>query len=178
MQEESAQKLRSQEGHLALLAAMRIILPPECYVLAVKGQEPVVGNGHPMRVPAQVTEDLHRAAKGRLRIDHPILPVQSPEELAELPGIRQGGCRPCATEFLASIEALQPSAELAAKNPAQDLHGQEERIPWAHPAVVIRRQPASRNHAVYMGVQQQVLPPGMQNADETDFGAQVFRSEE
>ena len=66
MQEEASHELRSQECHLSLLAAVRVILPPECYALAVKGQEPVVGNGHPMRVPAQVTEDLLRAAKRQL----------------------------------------------------------------------------------------------------------------
>ena len=40
---------------------------------------------------------------------------------------------------------------------------------------VIRRQSSRRDDTVNMGVQQQVLPPGMQNANQADVGAQVFR---
>ena len=126
VQEESAEELRPRERHLALLAPSRIVFPLEGDALAIKRQEPMVGDCNPMGISAQITEYLHRAAKRRLCIHHPILPVQSPKELAELPDIRQGGCRPRATEFLASIEALQPSAELAAKDPAQDLHGRKK----------------------------------------------------
>lgn len=50
MQEEPAEELRRRERHLALLAAMSIVLPTEGDTLAVKGQEPMVGNGDPAPV--------------------------------------------------------------------------------------------------------------------------------
>lgn len=40
--------------------------------------------------------------------------------------------------------------------------------------MAIRRQSSSRDDAVNMGVQQQVLPPGMQDTNQADFSAQVF----
>ena len=38
---------------------------------------------------------------------------------------------------------------------------------------VIATQPASRNNAVVMGMQSELLIPGMQHTEETDFRAEV-----
>jgi hypothetical protein len=72
------------------------------------------------------------------------------------------------------METSQADAELASEHAAENLDRRKERIAWAYPAAVIRRQSARRNGAVYVRVQQQVLSPGMQNADNTDFRTQVF----
>src|SRR5215469_1793302 len=40
---------------------------------------------------------------------------------------------------------------------------------------MVRREPARRNHTVNMGMQEQVLSPGVQNGNHTDIGSQVFR---
>ena len=45
----------------------------------------------------------------------------------------------------------------------------------ANPLAVIRRQPAAGNDTVDMGMEQEILPPSMENAEEADLGAQVFR---
>ena len=37
--------------------------------------------------------------------------------------------------------------------------------------MVIQREPARRNDAVNVGMQQQVLSPGVQNRDHADLGA-------
>jgi hypothetical protein len=155
---------------------MSVIFPAECYVFAIKFQETMVGNGNSMRVPPQITEDLCGAAEGSFGIDDPILAMQSPQEPAKLFRISQGTRGPRAAEFLPSIEALQTGAKFTAENPAQDLNGQKERIPRVHPVAVIRRQPSSRDDTVDMGMQQQVLPPGMQNANQADFGARCLGS--
>ena len=38
----------------------------------------------------------------------------------------------------------------------------------------VRGYPAARNHTVQMRVMQQVLPPGVQDGDAADLGAQMF----
>ena len=63
---------------------------------------------------------------------------------------------------------------LPRKTRLQDLDGKKEGIARADPARVIGREPARRNDTVNMGVQQQVLPPGVQDAENADLGSEVF----
>jgi len=85
------------------------------------------------------------------------------------------GQRPDRTaELVAAVERFQSGEELAAKDAAEDLHGQEERIAWADPLTVIRRESAGGNGAVNVRMEEQVLSPSMQDADDADLGAQVF----
>jgi hypothetical protein len=122
---------------------------------------------------AEVAEHLHRAAEGGLVIYQPVLPVHSPQELIKLLWIRQGGSQPRTEDSFAPIEAFQTSAELATKHAAEDFHWQKEA--WTFPMAVVRRQPASWAGAVNIRMKQQILPPGMQNADQADLCARVFR---
>ena len=64
--------------------------------------------------------------------------------------------------------------ELAAKDAAEDLDGEEERILGMNPAGVAWIETAGGNDAVEMRMQSQVLSPGMQNAQETDLGSEVL----
>ena len=72
------------------------------------------------------------------------------------------------------MEAFQTGEELAAEYAAKNLHRQEERIAGPYPPAVVRRQSARRNGAVNMRMEKQVLSPGVQNADHTDFRTEVF----
>ena len=71
-------------------------------------------------------------------------------------------------------EAFQTSEELAAEHAAENLHRQEERIAGPYSAAVVRRQAARWNGAVNVRMEKQVLSPGMQNADHTEFRTKVF----
>ena len=53
----------------------------------------MVGDGHAVGVTAEVTEHLPGPAESRLGIDHPILPVEAAQQLAELLLIGQRGGR-------------------------------------------------------------------------------------
>ncbi len=61
VQEEPAQKLRRLKCHLALFSSMRIVFPAEGHALSIKRQQPVIGDGHAMRVAAQIAEYLRGA---------------------------------------------------------------------------------------------------------------------
>jgi hypothetical protein len=73
------------------------------------------------------------------------------------------------------MKSFQTGEELAAKNATEDFDGQEERIAGAEPATMVRGESAGGNDAVDVGMQEQVLSPGMQDADHTDFTSQMFR---
>ena len=64
--------------------------------------------------------------------------------------------------------------ELAAKDAAEDLDGEEERILGMNPAGVAWIETAGGNNAVEMRMQSQVLSPGVQNAEEADLGSEVL----
>ena len=69
------------------------------------------------------------------------------------------------------FESLQEEvAEQAAEHP----HGEKESRQASLP-LPIGREAAARNYAVQMRMQMQVLSPGVQDSEETDHRAQVFR---
>src|SRR5215468_391004 len=68
-----------------------VILPFESHAPAVKGDEPAVGNGDPVRVAGQVGEHSIGSAERRLGIDHPFDLSQCAEVGFENSRLGQGG---------------------------------------------------------------------------------------
>src|SRR3974377_2023372 len=161
MEEEAAQELHSQQGHLTLPAAVGIVLPAESNAFAIERQQTVIGNGDAMRVTAEIAQYFQRSAEGRLGIHDPVLAMQPSQKSMKLFRVRQRRCWSSTTEPGFVIEAFQAGAKLASEHAAQTLHRQKERIAWANPIVVIRRQPARRDSAVNVGMEKQVLPPSV-----------------
>ena len=52
---------------------MSIILPAECNLLAIEGEEAMVGDGDAMSVTAEIAEDVMGAAERRFGIHDPIV---------------------------------------------------------------------------------------------------------
>src|SRR4051812_32170175 len=77
MQKEAAQELGRQQRHRFLFATMRVVLPTKGYALPIEGEKPMIGDGYPMCVAAEIPQYLRRAAKCRLRVHDPILSMQS-----------------------------------------------------------------------------------------------------
>ena len=67
MQEESAQKFIGVYRHLPFAVAMGIILPTEGDLIALHGDQPVIGDGHAMRVASQVVEHMLWSAERERR---------------------------------------------------------------------------------------------------------------
>ena len=65
--------------------------------------------------------------------------------------------------------------ELAAEDLSEDFDGEEEGILGRNPLSVVWREPSAWNDTMQMWMEQQILSPGVQNAEEADVGAQVFR---
>jgi hypothetical protein len=70
---------------------------------------------------------------------------------------------------------LESSRELATKDAAENADGQEETGRSSDPSRVIDGKAAGRHDAVDMGMVLEVLSPGVQDAEQSDIGAQVLR---
>lgn len=77
-------------------------------------------------------------------------------------------------EFAMTERTLQSIHELATKNPAEHLPGQEELLPGPDPAGVVWGQTTGWDDAVHVGMSLQVLSPSVQHRQETDLGSQMF----
>ena len=64
--------------------------------------------------------------------------------------------------------------ELVAEDFAECLDGQEESARRVDPYATIGSKASSGNDVVYMGMMLEVLPPGMEHAEESDVCSQVL----
>ena len=59
---------------------MSIIFPAECHLVALEGDQAMIGDGDPVGVGSKIAQDMPWAAKGWLEVNHPILPEQRAQE--------------------------------------------------------------------------------------------------
>jgi hypothetical protein len=80
MEQEAAQELLDRQGRQTWLVAVRGVSPAEGDLVALQGDQAVMGDRHAVGIAAEITENMFGTAKGRLAIDHPVLPEQWAEE--------------------------------------------------------------------------------------------------
>src|ERR1700694_1776823 len=71
-------------------------------------------------------------------------------------------------------EFTKPHPEPAAEAAAECPDGQEEAARGIDPSGAIENEAAGGNDVVDMGMMLEVLPPGMEHAEESDVGSEVF----
>ena len=77
-------------------------------------------------------------------------------------------------KFFLTEVAFQSADKLAAKNLSEHRDGKKEaRARW-NPARVIKRQSAGGHYTMDMRVMFEFLIPGVEHAEEADFGAKMF----
>ena len=128
-----------------------------------------------MRVPRQILQHHLGAAERLLGVHHPIRPDRLRYQPLELlpPGQRLRLARE--PEPPGGESGAEASQELAPKHPAQHPDRQEKVGTAADPAGAIRRRATAWHHAMDMGMQLQVLAPGVQHRQHADLGAQMLR---
>ena len=152
MDQKAADEFVGIERHqlVASGALGAVILPFESHALAVKGDEPTVGNGDPVSVAGQIGEHRAGSAKRRLGVDHPFGLSHGGEACVE--GCRLGQ-RGLVGEELQSpglVGGVQPFEEQATEEPGEDRNGEEKAEPAGDPALAIGRDAASRDDDVGM----------------------------
>ena len=163
-----------RERHSAALAVVRVVLPAERDVRIGHLDQAMVGDGDAMGVAGQIVQYVLRPTERLLRVHHPVFAEQCTQECGEGLLVSQRSAGSEEVEPVPAKGAPQFSHELSAKDFAQDFHGQEEVIPRANPAPVIRAESAAGHDTVHVGMRLQSLAPGMENAQEADFGPEVL----
>ena len=76
-------------------------------------------------------------------------------------------------ELSGGVGLLQCLEQKTAKQAAEHAYCKKEARPACHPALV-GRESAAGNHAVQMGMQVQILAPGMEHGEEPNLCSQMF----
>lgn len=76
MEEEAPDKLLGSQADKPVGSRVLVVPGTEGNGLAIKGKEPLVGDGHPVGVMPQVAEDMPGSTEGRFGVDDPF---DSPE---------------------------------------------------------------------------------------------------
>src|SRR5215471_5319464 len=118
MQQAAAQKLVRGDRHLPFLVAVRVVLPSKGDRLAIKRNQPVIGDGHSMRVPGQILQQVMGAAERGFGIDNPFLLTNRPQEGKKCFPVGQG-CElaredqfPGAEQSLQTVPNFGPESQL------------------------------------------------------------------
>src|SRR5260370_29644071 len=127
-----------------------------------------------MRVAAQVAEQLGGFAEGWLGVNDPLLSLQSMQQPGKQFPVLESGGRAAAVEPSVPVEVLQSKDELVAEDGAEHRDRQQEARGRMYPALVVGRQAAGRNDAVGMWLNEYVLAPGVQDAEEDSLGVEGF----
>src|SRR5205823_4519090 len=80
MEQEATQEFFGGDGHLALFAAVDVVLPSEADLAVSNGQKSMIGDGDAVGVACQIVEHMHWSAKRTLGVHYPIQTKQRPQE--------------------------------------------------------------------------------------------------
>ena len=169
---ETAQELARRKGHLPLFVAMSVVLPTEGHALAIEGQQAMITDGNPMGIPPQIAKHLGRSAKCRFRVYNPIFLEERIDKSGQTLWILKFSDRTRKDELSLLVRYSQPLYELGAKDGTEHVHGQEEGVFRVDPAFMVRGESARWNQAMDIGMEKEVLPPGVQDADEPNLRAE------
>src|SRR5258708_4270731 len=173
VEQEAAQELVDRQSQQSLLVGVRGVSPAEGDVALLKGDESAVGDGDAVGVAAEIAQRVLRSPEGRLGVDDPVVAEQGSEPCGEASWFRQWRKVAVKREPVLVERRLQSGDELAAKDPAEYLHRQEEPVARRDPMGVVGSEAARGGHAVDMGMMLESLVPGMEHAEEADLRAEV-----
>ena len=168
VQEEASKKLDRTEREEPSSPAVRIVLPLERDLAVLESGQSTVRDGHSMRVPGQVLQDLSGSTKGTLRVDKPISPVERFQVGVERHWVRQALKLSHQLQLAPGVGPLESLEELSSVNPSQNPYWKEKAMAARHPSTPVGRETASRNHAMNMRVQLEVLTPRVQHGSYPD----------
>ena len=164
-----------RHGLLAGRAGAAVVGVAEAHGAAVAAAQALVADGDPVRVAAEVVEDLFGAGEGSLRIDDPLGLAGRAEVLGEARWVAER-LQPAGEVELSGLECvLQRREEHPPEVAGQDPNRQEEPGAAGNPGAPVVGEPPTRNDAVQMGMMHERLAPGMEDREEAELGAEVAR---
>src|SRR5215831_2715189 len=95
------------------------IAPLKEHLIVLKGHQPLIADGHAMRIPAQVGDHLAWASKRRLRIDDPVVSPESVKPGCKGPRGGQRGRRTTELEALLGKGLVEPRQVFGPEDPGE-----------------------------------------------------------
>ena len=124
--QKAADKLRGGDGHQSLVSGPAVVPGSEGDLALGQAHQPMVGDGHPVGVAAEVMIGLGRAAESPLGVDDPLFSSEFPEEALELPRVfKTGNLAPQSALTESLLQGLQ---KLAPDVLREGLDGEEEAV--------------------------------------------------
>lgn len=111
----------------------------------------MIGNGHAMRVPAEVAEERLDPADRRLRVHHPRARVELVDESLERRWLGERGGAVLEDEPACTVEPAQSVEEFPPEQRPEDLERQQVALARANPSAVCS-EPAAGHDAVEVRV--------------------------
>jgi hypothetical protein len=173
VQQEAADELVGVQGHHFLAVVVAIVLPAKGDRIVVDSGQAGVGDCHAMGISAEIIEHSLRAAKGWLRVDHPVDFPRHPKKFGKGIGPVEFGQGSTQSEFAVPECAVKILEEEAAEQAGKHTDRQEEARTAGNPMLTVRRQTTARNNAMQVGMKVERLPPSVQHGDEADLGAEM-----
>jgi hypothetical protein len=87
MEQEAAQELIDRQSHQPFLVAVSGISPAKGDVTVGESNEPVVGDGDPMGIVAEIAQRMFGAAEWWFGVNDPVMTEQQPEPECEGGGL-------------------------------------------------------------------------------------------
>lgn len=88
VQEKTAQELVHAQSHELLLVTLSRITPAKGNLAIGEGNQPMIGDGHAVRVATEIVQDVLGAAERGLGVDHPVLAEEQSQPGSERFGLR------------------------------------------------------------------------------------------
>jgi hypothetical protein len=147
MLEEAPKEHEGVEGHGLSRVVVRVVPPGEGDVLAVEGEDAVIGDGDAMGVVGQILEDVFGASEGRLGIRVPVGLVGEREQ--EIEGLSVGDDLGGKAQRAVGIGLTNGIAEEGAEVAGERFDGEEEiDLGNTDPAAAIAGEAAAGNQEV------------------------------
>ena len=125
VQEKAPQELIHRQTHAPLFVLVCGVPPAKRNLAVRERDQAAVGYGDAVSVSAEIPDDVLGPAKRALTVDDPVVAEELPQPGGERLRMSKKLQLSMKTELTPAMSAFQPGHELAAKNAAEDFHGQE-----------------------------------------------------
>ena len=166
MKEEPPDKLLGSQSDEPVGAGVLVIPGTEGNRLTIKGEEPLVGDGHPVGVMAQVAEDMPRPAEGRFGIDDPLGSSEFSDPPFEDRWVSPAGDLTEEAHLSLFEDPLQAVEELPADHFCQSADRDQEVVLGWDPSVTFEAYASGRDHHMQVGVERKFLGPSVKDGRE------------
>jgi hypothetical protein len=175
VQQESPEELDGVECERSAATLFGMIPDGEGDTAVTHLDDAMVRQRDAVGVAAEVTEDDLRPAERGLGVDHPVLAVEAVLEGAPRGPVGESSGGAGERELTVYPGVMEGSEELAAEELGQDTDGEEEALAAVDPVFSIQGQTAPGDDAMQVGVELEVLTPGVEKRGEADLSTEVTR---